>query len=342
MKNLTLLSLLLAACTGGERADTGQCPAGETCSSKTPHGLHFVGREAVGALNLGTPLPTAVGGTQEIDLFYDKDGTGNLVPLDLPYTADDDSGFYVQLVGTQGSTVTIGAAGTGSNYLRILDATDGTLFDRKEMSGAALQSLALVPGELQNTPDGVPLAWAPGDRTIGIGLFGQIQSSTGPVTSRLVDGQMSIAAPGAARVAWDTLHVPDAQVGTSPVTVTAAGMPTATLDLVVTSTADSVQPWIMPSSIPPAGSTNVCFEALFGGRFVLDLAWTYTVDGATITTHGDPCFNVQTTKTSGTVTVQATAGGATTSAQLAVGTSHARVPAQTRYLGTTAGERAAM
>jgi hypothetical protein len=49
------LPLSLVACFGGERAKTGQCPAGEVCSDKTPRGLHFIGNRLVDALQLTGP-----------------------------------------------------------------------------------------------------------------------------------------------------------------------------------------------------------------------------------------------------------------------------------------------
>ena len=57
MKSLLLasFSLPLVACYAGERAATGECPAGETCSDATPRGLSFVGNHLINDLLLSGP-----------------------------------------------------------------------------------------------------------------------------------------------------------------------------------------------------------------------------------------------------------------------------------------------
>ncbi len=96
-------------------------------------------------LILSGPSPTAIGGTQDIALQYDPT-TGHFVPLDLPYTADDDGGIGVAIDHTAGSVVSVRGVASRTNYLRIIDATTGELFDRKELTGAAIDSLSLVAG----------------------------------------------------------------------------------------------------------------------------------------------------------------------------------------------------
>src|SRR6187402_2643497 len=88
---LVSVSPMVAACTGGERANSGECPAGEVCSPETPRGLHFIGNAMSDQLlgSLFGPAATAVGGTQEVALEWDR-GDGNLVAFTLPYRADDD------------------------------------------------------------------------------------------------------------------------------------------------------------------------------------------------------------------------------------------------------------
>src|SRR5688572_11558874 len=89
---------LVAACTGGERASSGECPAGEICSPETPRGLHFIGNAMSDQLlgSLFGPAATAVGGTQEIALEWDR-GDGVLVAFTLPYAADDDGALGVSV-----------------------------------------------------------------------------------------------------------------------------------------------------------------------------------------------------------------------------------------------------
>jgi hypothetical protein len=344
MKSFACATLLFAACTGGERADTGQCPAGETCSSKTRYGLHFIGAGLADELNLGGPLPTAVGGTQNIDLQYDLHGYGVLMPLDLPYTADDDGGAGIAVVSHNAATVTIRGAGAAANYLRILDASDGTLFDRMMLNGAEVQTVSLVPAELQAVPANAPLAWAAGaQRSFGVALNGTVPSSSGPVATRLIDESMQLALSGISNsvIAWDTVYVSVATAGTYPLSVTAGDRGATELAFVVTDHADSIDATGAPTTIPAGGTQQVCLAATFQGRFVLDFEWAWAVDGTSMTTHGSPCYIVQTTKTSGSVAVQATAGGQSVTLSLAVGAMTHAAPSAATPERPSAGERAA-
>jgi hypothetical protein len=346
-----LLTLPLVACYGGERRTTGECPAGEVCSDLTPGGLDFIGNRLVGELLLGGPRPTAIGGTQSIALEYDR-GDGIDVALDLPFSADDDGGAGVKVDAISGSQVVVRGVGSRSNYLRILDS-DGLLMDRKELTGAALDTIELWPDDFESIPADRQLAFASGKRTIGIALFGDVQTSSGPRSERLVDTSMELALAGAQRTAWDTLEV-DAAVGTYPLAVTAGDKPTATLDFVVVDHADSIAPLAnAPTTIAPNSSTSVCFEALAAGRYVVGLTWTYVVDGTMTVIQGDGtllrnCISVSTQKTSGTVTIQASAGGRSTTLALAVGAMAREQPTaplrmrEASHAITTAGDRASM
>ena len=326
MKRLLYVSFLglpLLGCYGGERRETGECPAGETCSDLTPGGLDFIGNRLVGELLLSGPRPTAIGGTQAVALEYDR-GDGVDVALDLPFTADDDGGIGVRVDSISGSQVIVRGAGSRSNYLRILDS-DGLLMDRKELTGAALKRIELVTADFESVPADKPLAFAAGRRTFGVALYGDVQTSAGSRSERLIDTSMDLALAGAERKAWDTLEL-DATVGTTTLAVTASDKPAASLDVVVVDHADTVavmQP--APSTIAANGSASVCFEANAAGRYVAGLTWTFVVDGDTKVQGEDAlqrnCVAVTTQKTSGTVSIQASAGGQTTAMALTVGTS---------------------
>lgn len=352
MNRLACLSLAtaLGACTGGERANSGQCPAGEVCSPATPRGLHFIGDIAADEVlgSLAAPAATAIGGTQEIALQYDR-GDGVLIALDLPFTADDDGGLGVKVDGTHGSVVTLRGVASRTNYLRVVDPATSELYDRKEMTGAALDSLALIATDFENVPADAQLAFAAGNLTVGVALFGKVQEGSSPVTERIVDRSMVISGAGGTQTAWDTLHIANAQVGTATLGVTAGDKPTANLDLVVVDHADSVHPLATnPPNIPPAGSQQFCFEALAGTRFIAGLDWAYTVDGQTVaTTPGEVlrnCITVTTTKTTGSIAITARAGGQSASLTATVSaTAAARfAPFGHAGQGTTAGDRAAM
>jgi hypothetical protein len=352
---VSFLSLPLVGCYGGERRETGECPAGETCSDATPGGLDFIGNRLVGELLLSGPRATAVGGTQAIALEYDR-GDGVDVALDLPFTADDDGGNGVRVDSISGSQVIVRGAGSRTNYLRILDS-DGLLMDRKELTGAALTRMELVTADFESVPADKELAFAPGLRRFGIALYGDVQTSSGPRSERLIDSSMQVTLAGAERKAWDTFEI-NAGSGTLPLAVTAGDKPAAQLDFVVAGTADSVAVMAgAPSTIAPNSSTSVCFEANAAGRYIAGLTWTFVVDGVTKVQGNDSlnrnCVSVATQKTTGTVAIEATAGGKTTAMALTVGvarelaapaTDAATKPA-TRAMShaiTTAGDRAAM
>jgi hypothetical protein len=340
---LTLLLIPASACTGGERANNGQCPAGEVCSPDTPNGLHFIGNQLADSLNLAGPSPTAIGGSQEIALQYDR-GDGILIALDLPWKADDDGGAGVAVSATSGSIVTVRGAGSRQNYLRITDEA-GNLYDRKMLAGAALDTIELLPTTLERIPPHSDLAWAPGTFDIAVALYGQVQESGGPTEERLVDSSMTLALTGAQKTAWDTLHLANAQTGTSTLMVTAGDKPAAAIDIVIIATADTVGPIDSPASLMTNVSADVCFSATTGSRTLVGLPWTFTVDGAAQPASLEPnCVAVKTTKTTGTVSIVGTAGGKSATLQLAVGAMARQAPRTVhavRWL-STAGERASM
>lgn len=358
MKSLLLASLTLplVGCYAapGERRETGQCPAGETCSDTTPVGLEFIGNALISDWLASGPRATAVGGTQVIALVYDR-GDGVDVALDIPYTADDDGGLGVEVESQSGSQVTVRGAGSRSNYLRILD-TDGLLMDRYELTGAALTRMDLVAGDYETMPEGTPIAFATGERTLGVALYGDVQHASGPVTERIVDTSMQLALAGAERTRWDTLTI-QATVGTYALDVTAGDKPANTLDVVVVDHADALAMLPdQPTTIMPNESQSVCFEAKTAGRHVVGLDWTFTVDGEVKVQDGDwvnrNCITVSTTKTTGSIAVEAEAGGQSAAMSLTVGAAPRELrgpdaPAPTRMQALpvaipTAGDRARM
>jgi hypothetical protein len=78
-----------------------------------------------------------------------------------------------------------------------------------------------------------------------------------------------------------------------------------------------------PTTIMPNESKSVCFEAKTSGRHVIGLEWTFTIDGE-VKVQDDTwvnrnCITVSTTKTTGSVAVQAEAGGQSAAMSLTVG-----------------------
>ena len=345
---LSLCAVPLIACTGGERAQSGECPAGEICSPDTPRGLHFVGEDVTGQLLLTGPAATAIGGTQDVQIQIDR-GSG-LAPFDLPFEADDDGARGFMVDGIDGNVVTLRGTGSRTHYLRIIDPATGDLYDRKELAGAAISRIALVGAGYETLPAGDPdLVWAPGNQTIAVALYGEVQRGNSPQEERLVDNSMSIVLAGALRSSWDAIRLPSAMAGTSTVTVTAGDKPAASLTVEIVSAPTEVTVIGSASrTVAPGATEMICFAGMHGQRYVYGLDWTFVVDGQSTTKqHGDigsNCIGVSTTKTSGTVAVQATAGGQSTSLNVNVlGTSTRTLAPARTLLRTehTAGDRAA-
>lgn len=335
--------LLLPACFGGERATTGECPAGETCSDLTPRGLQFVGADMTDDLGLSGPSPTAIGGTQDIQLKYDPT-EGHYVALDLPFTADDDGGNGVKVDHVAGSVVTVRGAAVRTNYLRITDRTTGELFDRKQLTGAAIDAIELVTDTFDIPPAGRELAWLAGDVEVGVALFGQVQEGSGPTDERIVDQSMQLSLAGATQRAWDMLELPAATAGTYPLAVTAGDKPTANLDLVVVDHIDTlVADAANPSTVLPNGVASICFDGFANDRFVAGLTWHFLVDGVAKDGLGN-CVGVgSSTATSGTITVVGSADGMSATTSVTISNARTTAPARpVRVRPSPAGDRAAM
>ncbi|MBL9015911.1 MAG: hypothetical protein JNL83_17120 [Myxococcales bacterium] len=347
MRRYLLASILLAACnTAGERADTGECPVGEVCSAKTPRGLHFIGNTLADELFGGNgPAATAVGGTQEVALEYDR-GDGNRIALNLPFEADDDGGLGVTVVSHSGSVVTVKGAKARSNYLRIVDPQTGELYDRYELTGAALKSMRLVGTSFEVTPTGrADLVFGPGEQEIAVALVGDVQTSSGADSRRIVDTSMILDLPGTTRTGWDSIKIANAQPGTYPLNVTAGDLPQALLPVEIVAAADAVTPLEAGTpTVRPGSSTTICFQATSNGRYIYGLTWTYTIDGQTIVKGRSElarnCVSVPAgNRTSGSIPVTAAAGGKQTSISVLVGAATLQAGGATKLETTTGVER---
>ncbi len=326
--SLSLLAVPLVACnTAGERADTGECPAGEVCSAATPRGLHFIGVTLADELIAGNgPAATAVGGTQEVALEYDR-GDGIRVAMNLAYDADDDGGLGVSVVGHSGSVVTVKGARSRSNYLRIVEPGTGELYDRYTLTGAALKQMRLIGTEFESLPSNRPdLVFATGDQEIGVALVGDVQETSGTTAERIVDTSMILDLPGSIRTSWDSVRIANAQVGTYPLVVTAGDKPAATLPIEVVAAADAIAVIGPQPTVPANSSTTVCFQATHGTRYIYGLTWTFHANGMTrVNGKSDilrNCVGVSSQgMTSGSIPVTAAAGGQTFAVNVLVGQS---------------------
>ncbi|HEY0255632.1 MAG TPA: hypothetical protein VGC41_29085 [Kofleriaceae bacterium] len=340
MKSLVLSSLLLVpACFGGERADTGECPAGETCSPLTPEGLQFVGASFTDQLSITGPSATAIGGTQTITI--EKTG-GDF--LTFPYIADDDGGTGVKVLSTVGPKVTVTGVNSRENYLRILDQESGELLDRHMLSGAAIDTIGIVPWTTERVPESMELAFLVGDHvSIGVALTGAVQESTGPQQERLVDESMTLSLDADLwhNYAWDAIDAQISAPGTHALTVTAGTRPAATLGVVTVDRIDLVvADAANDTAIAPGASSLVCFDGIAASRYVAGLTWSFTVNGTPSTSALGNCVVASPLANQSTMTIVGNAMGMSATATIAINANARRGERPTRKLAQPAGERA--
>jgi hypothetical protein len=219
-------------------------------------------------------------GTQDVALQYDR-GDGILIALDLPYTADDDGGPAPPI--TERLVVTV--RGVKADELSaIVDPSNAELYDRKQLTGAPLGTIQLVPTDFETVPAGTDLAWNAGTVKIGVALYGAVQESSGPEQERLVDTSMTISLGGASRKAWDEVQLA-ASPGTYPLAVSAGDKPTATLDVVIVDHATRSRCKRNRRRSPAQYVAVLHREALVAATSS-SLSWSFLVDGAG-ESHGD-------------------------------------------------------
>lgn len=203
--SLTPLLILASACgVPGERAGTGECPEGETCSTATPSGLVFHGSGPSGTLLGGTTIaPTAIGGTQSIRLETLR---GEALPAFRAMSTDPS---ILDVQSMSGTRVTVTGISEGSARVRVLDTNeDDALIDRVTLR-SALVTETRVAGAIDLISALAPsiprTAFAPGEHTIAVHLL----SAGGGL---VVDQSMSVVATTTpiSIEAWDsfTLDVP--------------------------------------------------------------------------------------------------------------------------------------
>lgn len=129
----------------GERAVSGECPAGETCSSATPGGLTFTRTHATADMPLelvvGTiPRAIALGAKQQ--LRFAPHGDGALVAVDAKVTS---AAFSARLDGAE--QVTLEGESLGKAHLRITEAGTELLLDRIELAVRPIAQVWIGPQE---------------------------------------------------------------------------------------------------------------------------------------------------------------------------------------------------
>jgi hypothetical protein len=334
--------LLIAAVPACFEGDVGLfgCPPDEVCSDQTPDGLFFFGANLSGAFDLGNSA-TAVGGVQHVELQEQIGQT--FFPLAAGYTAI--GGAAVAVESKAGHVITLRGHATGSNKVEIRDSS-GSLMDRSSFSANELATITVVGDKIGGSE--LPLAFLAGTVRAGIALR---SADTGGGGVRLVDEAMTIEAANGTQVKWDLIEILDAQPGTIPATVTAAGKPAATVDLVVVAQVDELVDQLLllgeAETLVAGEGAFVCFDAVAGGtHHVVNLDWTITGEGdgevGTDLFGSDECAAI-TPQNAGEITITATAAGLTkvVTYPIAEAPSKPRAPA-TQPSHLRAGEVAAL
>lgn len=317
---LLLTSLLLGACADlGDRASSGACPAGETCSPTTPSGLEFSGTGfSDGWLFDGAEVKvTAVGGTQPIGLRDHATQTA----LAVPFTAAID-GDALEVVATDGPRVTVAGLADGRGTLQIRDE-DG-LLDQLDIAARPVETFGLgtsVWSAWRTRPERPWLAYEGAEALLVVQLY---DAGGG----RLVDTSTTIAAPGAIQDDWDSIET--TVTSGLALTVEAGDREPVTIAVPTTDRIGAVRGARMTTSPVSAGGIDyVCFEAELDDADVLFAPWTFEVTGpATLGEPGLPpnCAFVE-FDAPGVVTVRGSTGGLSTTVTVDVGEAARVAPA---------------
>jgi hypothetical protein len=293
-------------CNGGDRANNGgTCPDDEVCSSKTPEGLYFRSYGYANRLLDNGPEVTAIGGSQTVDLYSKA-----LISLPLSFTFGVDAGNSVAAAVKGPHLITLTGVKLGSNYVRITDPDDGTLFDRISVGAAAISRIT-VSGAQEPTTD--PVIAFTAQSKLAIELFDKDDR-------HLIDEAAMISGPTITRSnQWDTAtFVGSVPPGNQAITVTAGDKPAATLEVRVVARAEQVAAIAPPTQLFANESAIVCFRASTGNARVVGLPWSFTINGVvandTLTRN---CTSVGLDQP-GTATVVATAGDVSTTLAIPV------------------------
>jgi len=281
-------------------------------SARQPLALELDSDLDVVSSNFRQQPPTAVGGTQTFQLHY----AGTVPPtpgvlFDQKYTVKV-VGDSLRIEEQKDASLTIRGLAPGQSTLQFL-YEDGSPIDQIQLSVAAIQKIGLNPDVPESLPRDVywpeerSVAWYLGDHTLKVGLYQGLD--------RLGDSSIQIALDGAQRTGADGLVVPGKPVGTYPISVTAGDQPAKTIDYVVVDHADAVtvitdfEP--APTMFQQGTMTTMCFQARNAGRYVVGLTWAITVTGQIeAQPKGAPnCVTVIPQLATGTISVNATAGG---------------------------------
>jgi hypothetical protein len=283
---LFLTSVSLSGCTlAGDRAASGLCPIGKTCSSEVS-GLFFLGAAfsdniIIGAVDVP---PVAVGGTESVTALTGE--STDSPPFADGFTADTTDASELSIDAVTPPSVTVhGHDASGAAQLELFQAgTTTVLLDEVTLSVEAISTVTVFPLELVLPADfsssTTPTPWVLLAGSTAVPLVVQLAGADG---TRIVDESATLTSPSGAatRQAWDLFAVTaPAAPGKASFAIQAGGAPFATTASVVQAV-DDIQQKILLSSSPGAtpqiiSSADVCYVGQSAGAPVAGVTWTFT------------------------------------------------------------------
>lgn len=328
-----LLILALAGCeTPGDRAggpfSEGACPAGETCSSKTPNGLYIWGPGLFDAWFGHGMFPTAVGGTQTLTV-----GGSSGAAYTGYFTAEIENDSTVALVGVLSPSVEVRGAAPGSTRLRLRDIGTTELLDRFTIEAAEVAAIEVTPRFGLCWPASSPAVLAGADVAVGVRLK---QGDT-----RLVDESVTLASPSVAlkKVKWDSYVLRAESPGAVPIVATSGGGAfLSTLDVV-----SQIDGLARNDGCTTAGTgwTKICFDALSAGRPVAGATWEFSVSAGFTAEPWEENCRILGGKAGATAALTVTASGFTKVFEVPIPTGSTPMANWTATTSAAPGERAA-
>lgn len=305
LSSLLATATLASACTGGERSNTGECPADEECSDLTPNGLEFLGAQLHDLPIQGGPLVTGVGGAQSIQLDR-RDDNNDQIALEFEFDAITDNGDALTAAPGVGPEVILTGTADGADLLRITEAGTDLLFDRTEVSAQTIAAARLSPPRIEAYDETSTLTVWLDEPSFGVDLLGDDDE-------RLVDETVTADIGGTSGVksAWDVIGFA-AVPGPAAVTLTTGSGAEFTSSIDVVETIDELvrERDTFDEVIDAGESGELCLDALAGGTPVVGLSWIFTATGPV--TLGDSLENgcvAITFDDAGSATITAEAGG---------------------------------
>ena len=247
----------------------------------------------------------AVGGTQTLELeCYFTDGPEEVL-FDLPANVSTDVDAKVSVDRT-GSSVVVHGLQDGTAHLTLVSNDGSRSWGSTQFEVATIDHVVLQSG-VDLVPPGLEVAYA---REQFVDIDIALVASGG---DEVFDQNMQVVAPIGAQSTngGQSFDDRDMAEGAYTIQVTAGGSSFAA-PFVLVDHADTIVPTASDLSISASGTqTTICFEALTASRFVANLAWTITLDGAS-TPDGDNCASVSVQNDldhDGMIQISASAGG---------------------------------